>query len=291
VSKTTEASWRGPSNGRRLAGASRLPLSEVRASGLSLASFESEDSDARPRCYTEARVRPGPDVSRAARVSDSVPSRIPTGRVPPEMRQAPSLTDDDQHVRDHRLVRSAVDGDHGAIRSLVARLDCVARILASINERVTRPLPDADLEDLVQATALVVWRKLSTFEGRARLESWVYRIAYFQFMNHYRKHVRSRTLPTGDASGDLAIEAPPAPDSAVVEEIERAVEALEPPLPEIIGLKHREGLSFREIGERLELSPNSAKTYYYRGIDRLRERFASGDDEPGGSIRAGRTVR
>ena len=35
-------------------------------------------------------------------------------------------------------------------------------------------------------------------------------------------------------------------------------------------LKHLEGLTFVEVGERLAMSTNTAKTHYYRGLRRLR---------------------
>ena len=180
---------------------------------------------------------------------------------------------DEARLEDHRVVRAALAGDRRAIGSLVERMDCVVRILHAINERAAVSLPRTEIEDLAQTTALVAWRKLATFEGRARLESWVYRIAYLEYMNAYRKYRRER--PAGDDDGlGTTIEAPARPDLAEVEEIEREIEKLDPPMPEILRLKHHQGLTFRDIGARLELSPNSAKTYYYRAIEVLRGRFA-----------------
>ncbi len=182
--------------------------------------------------------------------------------------------DGDAHAEDYRLVRAALDRDRGAIGTLVERMDCVVRILHAINERAAVSLPRTEIEDLAQNTALVAWKKLHTFEGRARLESWVYRIAYLEYMNAYRKYRRERPAAEDDDGLRASIEAPARPDLAEVEEIERAVETLEPPMPVILRMKHHQGLTFRDIGARLELSPNSAKTYYYRGIDVLRQRFA-----------------
>ena len=102
----------------------------------------------------------------------------------------------------------------------------------------------------------------------------MYRIAYLEYMNAYRKYRRERPVADDDDGLRMSIEAPARPDLAEVEEIEREVEKLDPPMPEIMRLKHHQGLTFRDIGVRLDLSPNSAKTYYYRGIEVLRDRFA-----------------
>jgi RNA polymerase sigma-70 factor (ECF subfamily) len=197
----------------------------------------------------------------------------------------PTGGNEDPHARDLLLVRSALEGDRVALRALLSRLDCIARILWAVNERVPHPLVESDIEDLSQNTAMIIWRKLDRFEGRARLETWVYRIAYLEFMNYYRKRLREDSVSHEGDAIESRLEAPSRPDGAEIEEIERAVEALDPPLPEIIRLKHHRGLTFREIGETLEISPNSAKTFYYRGIETLRARFAPDEARGDGARR------
>lgn len=181
---------------------------------------------------------------------------------------------DSPHARDLQLVQATLRGERASTRELVKRLECVAPILHVLNGRLSRPLSGADLEDLAQATALVAWKKLATFEGKARLESWVYRIASLELMNLYRRRLRESSFSESDAAPEESLEAPERPDVVEIDELERAVDALDPPLPTIIRMKHHDGLTFREIGSSLELSPNSAKTYYYRGIETLRARFA-----------------
>ena len=58
--------------------------------------------------------------------------------------------------------------------------------------------------------------------------------------------------------------------------MERLLEGLgelPPELGLVLQLKHIEGLTFDQIGERLAISPNTAKTRYYRGLDKLRGRL------------------
>jgi RNA polymerase sigma-70 factor (TIGR02960 family) len=86
-------------------------------------------------------------------------------------------------------------GDEGAFRELTEphrrelQLHCY-RILGSIQ----------DAEDLVQETLVAAWRGLETFEGRASVRSWLYRIATNRCLNALR--ARSRRPREVPAMGD-----------------------------------------------------------------------------------------
>lgn len=83
---------------------------------------------------------------------------------------------------------SARAGDPDAFRELTApyrgelHLHCY-RILGSL----------ADAEDLLQETLLAAWRGLNTFEGRASLRAWLYRIATNRCLNALRD--KGRRVP------------------------------------------------------------------------------------------------
>jgi RNA polymerase sigma-70 factor (TIGR02960 family) len=93
------------------------------------------------------------------------------------------------------LVRARA-GDENAFRLLTEpyrrelQLHCY-RILGSVQ----------DAEDLVQETLLAAWRSLETFEGRASVRSWLYRIATNRCLNALR--ARSRRPREVQAMGDM----------------------------------------------------------------------------------------
>src|SRR5919106_4331579 len=87
-------------------------------------------------------------------------------------------------LTDRTLARARA-GDEQAFRSLTdpyrreLQLHCY-RIVASVQ----------DAEDLVQETLLAAWRGLETFEGRASLRAWLYRIATNRCLNALRDRAR-----------------------------------------------------------------------------------------------------
>ena len=70
---------------------------------------------------------------------------------------------------------------------------------------------DADLAaDLTQETYRKAWSALAGFDGRARLSTWLFRIAYTTFLNHARRPRLFVPAAAGDEAGDE----PERPDGA-----------------------------------------------------------------------------
>lgn len=173
------------------------------------------------------------------------------------------------HSADLDLVREARAGRRDAVDRFVTRMSCVPRMLARQNQRIGRALPPAELADLTQDVLVVIWKKLEGYEGRSSLETWAFRVCRLELMNGLR---RTRRLPRslGEGAGDDREE--PAPHSHGEAEAALAgLERLGPPGSDVIRLKHFDQLTFDQIAARLGISPNTAKTQYYRGLLRLRE--------------------
>ena len=89
---------------------------------------------------------------------------------------------------DAQLLTRARAGDEVAFRALAESLRGELQVHCY---RIVGSVQDA--EDLVQETLVAAWRGLASFEGRASLRSWVYRIATNRCLNHVRD--RGRRLP------------------------------------------------------------------------------------------------
>jgi len=177
----------------------------------------------------------------------------------------------DQYQSDLEFVRAMRRGQPEALASFTRRMRCVPLSLAAQNARLGRPLNEHDLEDLSQEVLVLIWNKLDSYEGLSTLETWVYRFTSFELMNALRrKRTRQRI-------GELSAEPAATPDETArtrrleYEHLHLALQRLETADADVIRLKHFEELTFEEIGARMAMSANTAKTKYYRGLMRLQQ--------------------
>lgn len=198
-----------------------------------------------------------------------------------------AIPDDDRPTRvDAAWIQRMLEGDESARRWVETRLTCVPRMARWLNDRMGRPLPPMDVQDVVQDALLVVWRKLPEFEARASIETWAYRIVRFEILNAVRRRQRRGRSQRDEDDSPLDQVAAPVNEPLDADERVRLLACLERLDEEkrvVIDLKHFEQLAFREIGERLGVPENTARTRYYRGLQRLRDML-----EPAGVDRARR---
>lgn len=172
---------------------------------------------------------------------------------------------------DRKLVCAAIDKEAWAIEELALRLKCIPRILSAQNVRRGRPFQEHDLADLVQSVVVIVLQGLPAYEARGPFEGWIYRICMFEFLNSIRRNHR---LP--DPEDDMpallektGLSAQPS-DSFEFEGLHMALAVLNPEERALVEMKHFEGLTFEQIGARMHIPFNTAKTRYYRALRRLR---------------------
>ncbi len=180
---------------------------------------------------------------------------------------------------DMKLVSEVLERRPGAVMRFMQRMRCVERILVAKNKALGSPLSYAELEEVGQEVLTVVWRKLDRFEGRSSLETWVFRIAVLELMNRVRYSSLRRTAEISDRQ---LIEAAGTVDPPSLEEFEfvhEALDSLSGLERAVVHAKHFEHETFREIGERLHASENTIKARYYRGMDRLRLKLASYEED------------
>ncbi len=171
------------------------------------------------------------------------------------------------HARDLELVRGVLEGRRAAVRAFSERMRCVGRILAARNRRLGSPLAADELEDVAQETALLIWKKLATYEGRAALETWVFRFCAFEHTSALRR--RSRQPISAGEPPEVAVEAEPT-KGADTESFDALMRHLSPREAEVTRLRHVDQLSYQEIAEALRITPSSAKTHHARGLEKLR---------------------
>lgn len=111
------------------------------------------------------------------------------------------------------LVRRIAEGDSAAFAAFYRKYE--RKLFGFIKKRLNDPFEAADILHVV---FMEVWQKAGTFEGRSRVSTWLFGIAFNKTMDRMR-----RTVPqpmSDDESGirDLADEAPAALDLVLVRE-------------------------------------------------------------------------
>lgn len=140
-----------------------------------------------------------------------------------------------------------------------------------------------DAEDVLQETFIKALRSISTFEGRASLSTWLYRIAVNEALMILRKR-RQDTVSIDEQPEDEEGESEPIqivdwcclPENELMggesrKFLDQAVQRLSPALRSVFVLRDVEGLSVRDTAEALGISEAAVKTRLLRARLRLRE--------------------
>lgn len=138
-------------------------------------------------------------------------------------------------------------------------------MLSVINSRMGRPFRDHELEDLVQETVLSIWKRRDKYEGLASIETWAYAFCRHHYMNRLRSRGRGPRMVGGELLDGVG-----ASESEDHDHVRRAVDELPASERVLVNLKHFDELSFDEIGARLDLPPSTAKSRYYKALEKLR---------------------
>lgn len=128
-----------------------------------------------------------------------------------------------------------------------------------------------DVDEVMQETGLVAWRKFSGFERGTSFMAWALTIARFEALDHLRRRRRD-PLVFSDAVVDLlATESLAEPDALDRERsaLDRCLAKLDAASRELLLLSYEPGARFHEIAARAGKSVQG----YYKSVQRLRARL------------------
>ncbi len=177
---------------------------------------------------------------------------------------------------DAAVVAQVLGGDRDAYRALVERH---SRAVFRLAYRMMGNEQDA--EDVVQETFLKAYRSLKNFEERSTFSTWLYRVTSNCALDLIRKRQRHEQkrepepLEESEAVAELPA-ADPMPDRLTLSgelgrQIGAAIRELSPMERAAFVLRHHEGHSIEEIGERLGLEPSATKNSIFRAVQKLRK--------------------
>ena len=129
----------------------------------------------------------------------------------------------------------------------------------------------ADVDEVMQETSLVAWRKFARFERGTNVLAWVFTIARFEALYHLRRRGRERLI-FSDAVADLMTEEA-AQESDTLERQRRALDRclakVGDPQRELLLLSYQPGAKLHEVAARAGRSVEG----HYKAVQRLRARL------------------
>ena len=169
---------------------------------------------------------------------------------------------------DSSAIQKCLAGDWESFRHLVEKYQgrAVGHALAIVGNR-------EDALDAVQEAFLDAFQALGGFDHGRQFYPWLYAI----LRNRCFKLLAGRKRLEVNSLGEIQAEIL-APASGLSPEellgLERALLTLSPEDRELITLKHLDGLSYRELAERLGIAEGTVMSRLYYARQRLREHLA-----------------
>lgn len=163
---------------------------------------------------------------------------------------------------DDRLLEAAQRGDSDALERLIS----VCR--PDVRRYAGHYCVASDVEDAVQESLIILYRRLPTLRTLSAFTGWIFQIA--------RRECRrmARTMFHRETPLDEVVEQQylaTRDDLALRLDIATAIQSLPDIYREVVVLRDFEELTIKEIGQRLEMAPETVKTRLRRGRQLIRE--------------------
>src|SRR3954467_12650531 len=185
----------------------------------------------------------------------------------------------DRIISDHKLVAQVRRGDDRAFEALYERYH--RRIQAYVFGMVK---DHQRAEDVTQEVFVSALRRMRATERPIAFKPWVYEIAKNACIDQFRRSRRAEEVSydaeegLGAADYGRLVNGDPTPDIALdhkqqLDHLRGALGGLSDSHPQILGVREFEGLSYREIGEKMGMSRPSVESTLFRARKRLTEEY------------------
>lgn len=176
--------------------------------------------------------------------------------------------------KDEELISKYIEGDDDSFRILINRYT------SSIYNFVYRFVGGNNAPDITQDVFIKVWRNIRNFDvEKSSFKTWLFSIARNTTIDYLRK---KKAINFSDLNSEdfifeeNIIDENPLSDEEIskLEEkkiINEYLDKLSEIEKTVILLHYEEDMTFREIGQMLNKSLNTVKSYHYRGLLKMKE--------------------
>ena len=178
-----------------------------------------------------------------------------------------------ENSADKKLIQQYLKGDEKSLEFLISKY--LKLIYSFVYKNVGGT---AEAEDITQEVFIKVWKNIKKFDQNKNFRPWIFQIAKNTSIDFLRK---KKSIPFSrfeNEKGQNALaENISAPPTNLIEKFSDqrtlavAMQGLTNEEQKIINLRHKDGLSFREIAETFQESVNTIKSRYRRILISLRK--------------------
>lgn len=173
-----------------------------------------------------------------------------------------AVTEQDE---DFVLIRNFIDGDEKTFRTLVIKHREKVRNLVFLTLGDTE-----NIDDISQDVFISVYHKLKEFRFESKFTTWLYRITVNKCKDYLRKKkVRSIFVPLSDSDREYPT-GPFSENIDIPQLVRKAIDKLPDKLKIPLILRDIEGLSYKEIAEKLGTEVGTIKSRIFRARESLK---------------------
>jgi len=165
------------------------------------------------------------------------------------------------------LIESLRDGDEKAYTYLI---DTYHHKLCVYANSLVKNIYSA--EDIVQNVFIKVWEQRARLKSDHAIKSFLYKLAYNEFIDLYRKNQSLFSLEKTyhDALNSVVLEDDSESFQRVLKVVNKEIESLPPKCKEVFVLSKKEGLTNIEIAEHLDVSIKTVEAQITKAFSILR---------------------
>jgi len=135
-----------------------------------------------------------------------------------------------------------------------------------------------DANDVLQNTFMKAWNRLDSFQGDAKIVTWLSRIAINESLDLLRRNNHPTVSTEDDTTLSNTLMADPYFDGTEVEAmLQEAIATLPDVQRTVFVLRYFEELKYSEISERMNTSEGALKASYHIAVKKIADFFKSRD--------------
>lgn len=179
-------------------------------------------------------------------------------------------------MEDNKLIKRCQSGDKEAFQELISGYH------PYVYKFLIKMTGDEDIsEDITQETFIKLIRNIEKFDiyGKAKFSTYLITLCkncYIDYLRKNKKYINNIYIDENLNIGYTNVEEMVI-DKIEYENINKSLEKLPEDQRIVIKMKYIEGLTLKEIGEKLEIEPKTIKSRIHNGIVKLRKLFEGGD--------------